>query len=85
MSDFLNTELYNKDSVDVDKVRNYFYTRREFVAQITILPNFCVDSDMTYFMRKVLLAVNVDDSIVNDLQIYRGMVCELRQNYPIPG
>lgn len=83
MSDFLNTELYNKDSVDVDKVRNYFYTRREFVAQITILPNFCVDSDMTYFMRKVLLAANVDNSIVNDLQIYRGMVCELRQNYPM--
>ena len=34
----------------VQQLETYFETRRESTSQITILPNFCKDNDMTDFM-----------------------------------
>ena len=34
----------------VQQLEKYFETRRESTSQITILPNFCKDNDMTNFI-----------------------------------
>lgn len=60
----------------VQQLEEYFTVRKNTTAQIIILPNFCLDKDMTNFMV----------SLFPDLKstpIYRGLVVELRPNYEL--
>jgi hypothetical protein len=80
----INTELYelahgnipSEIQENINDLEKYFQTKREHVTQISILPNFCLDKDMTNFVHKVYPESK-------DYNIYRGLLCELRQNYPI--
>ncbi len=58
----VNAELYKHlhgaaatdKNEDIKALEKYFHTRRENVAQVTVMPNFCVDEDMTYAVRRIL-------------------------------
>ena len=79
----INTELYKQlhggDAVENNKhirrLEKYIHTRRENVEQLTIMPNFAVDEDITHMMQQILKEKG------EDLVIYRGVLVELRPNY----
>lgn len=79
----LNTELYKhlygaeatEKNEHIKALEQYFHTRRENVAQVTVMPNFCVDDDMTYVVRRIL------KEKAEGLCVYRGLLVELRPNY----
>ena len=58
----------------VQKLEEYFKVRKNTTAQILILPNFCLDNDMTNFMQQLFPELA-------GMNIYRGLVVELRPNY----
>jgi hypothetical protein len=58
----------------IKKIEEYFTVRRDSTAQILILPNFCLDNDMTNFMRTLF-------PDLKEVNIYRGLVVELRPTY----
>ena len=79
----INTELYelaHGSTAEVlpyiNKLEDYFKSRRENVVGITILSNFCVDNDMTNFIHKIYPETK-------DYKIYRGLLVELRANYKV--
>ena len=43
-------KLKNENLKHVQQLEKYFETRRESTSQITILPNFCKDDDMSNFI-----------------------------------
>ena len=69
-------ELKNEHLKHVNDIEKYFKPRRETVSQITILPNFCIDRDMTNFMQTVFTELN-------GVNIYRGLLVELRPSYEL--
>lgn len=75
----LYKNLYGSDAVeknkDIKAIEQYFHVRRENVAQVTVMPNFCVDEDMTYVVHQIL------KDKAEGLTIYRGLLVELRPNY----
>lgn len=80
----INTELYElahgqisaDQQAHIDTLNNYFKGKREHVVEILLLPNFSKDKDMTNFVHAAYPATK-------PFNIYRGLICELRQNYPI--
>lgn len=58
----------------VQQLETYFETRRESTSQITILPNFCKDNDMTDFITTLFPKLK-------GMTIYRGLLVELRPTY----
>lgn len=81
----INTQLYSEvygvqateNNPHIKAIEEYFHVRRENVAQVTILPNFCLDEDMTYLMRRILKEKG------KGLNIYRGLLVEMRPNYTV--
>ena len=79
----VNAELYKHlhgaaatdKNEDIKALEKYFHTRRENVAQVTVMPNFCIDEDMTYAVRRIL------KDKAEGLKVYRGLLVELRPNY----
>ena len=79
----VNAELYKHlhgaaatdKNEDIKALEKYFHTRRENVAQVTVMPNFCIDEDMTYVVRRIL------KDKAEGLKVYRGLLVELRPNY----
>ena len=80
----INTELYELNFGSIKKehaeyfelLQKYFTPRRENVVAITILPNFCLDKDMTNFIHHLY-------PDLKQFNIYRGILVELRTNYKI--
>ena len=58
----------------VQDLEKYFETRREATSQITILPNFCRDEDMSNCMQTLFPKLK-------GLSVYRGLLVELRPTY----
>lgn len=79
----INTQLfedvYGENSVanneDVKMLEAYFSTRRESTAQVTLMPNFGLDEDMTYLIKKIVK--------MEGLRVYRGLLVELMPNYTL--
>lgn len=68
--------LKNENLKFVQQIEKYFETRRESTSQITILPNFCIDNDMTNFMHTIFPKTKA-------FNIYRGLLVELRPTYEV--
>ena len=66
--------LRGEPLLQVQQLEKYFETRRESTSQITILPNFCKDNDMTNFISTLFPKLK-------DMSIYRGLLVELRPTY----
>tara|TARA_B100001093_G_scaffold518703_1_gene604538 strand:- start:328 stop:1683 length:1356 start_codon:yes stop_codon:yes gene_type:complete len=80
----INTELYTlnhgsiqrKQQAYIDTLEAYFKPRRENVVGVTILPNFCIDKDMTNYIHHLY-------PDLKEFNIYRGLLVELRTNYKV--
>ncbi len=80
----INTELYTlnhgiikpQPQAHVDALEAYFKPRRENVVGVTLLPNFCLDKDMTNYIHHLY-------PDLKEYNIYRGLLVELRTNYKI--
>ena len=80
----INTELYSlnhgtikpQHQAHVDALEAYFKPRRENVVGVTLLPNFCLDKDMTNYIHHLY-------PDLKEYNIYRGLLVELRTNYKI--
>ena len=81
----INTELYRavyggqatENNKHIQSLEEYFHVRRENVAQVTVMPNFCLDEDMTYLIKRILKEKG------EGLRVYRGLLVELRPNYQL--
>ena len=80
----INTELYTlnhgsikrKQQAYIDTLEAYFKPRRENVVGVTILPNFCIDKDMTNYIHhlysinnSVNVFLNIDNLKLNKTYI----------------
>ena len=80
----INTELYETShgslspeiSKHVEKLNVYFKKKMENVVGVTLMPNFCVDNDMTNWMHSTF-------PDLKSFSIYRGLLVELRANYKL--
>ena len=79
----LNVELFRdvhgpaktEQNEHLKSLEAYFHVRRENVALVTVMPNFCLDEDMTFLMQRILKEKG------KGLRVYRGLLVELRPNY----
>ena len=80
----INTELYEiahgkiNSAVQklIDNLEEYFKSRLVHVVGVTILPNFCIDHDMTHFVHSLY-------PDTKEYNIFRGILVELRSNYTL--
>jgi len=78
----IDTELYElahgkiKKTIQcyIDNLELYFKPKLVNVVGVTILPNFCVDHDMTHFIHSL-------HPETKEYNIFRGILVELRSNY----
>lgn len=60
----------------VQNLEKYFEARRDATSQVMILPNFCVDRDMTSLMHQLFPELR-------SINIFRGLIVELRPVYEV--